>query len=63
MSLRFRLLKPLLTETAIKQKGKADVVISKSKVKYSETRKVEIAKEINMLYDDLFIIKLAINNF
>lgn len=63
MSLRFRLLKPLLTETSIKQKGKADVVISKSKVKYSEERKVEISKEINILYDDFFMIKLAINNF
>lgn len=63
MSLRFRLLKPLLTETSIKQKGKADVVINKSKVKYSEARKVEISKEINILHDDFFMIKLAINNF
>ena len=63
ISLRYRLLKPLLTETSIKQKGKADVVISKSKVKYSEARKVEISKEINILHDDFFMIKLAINNF
>lgn len=63
MSLRFRLLKPLLTETSIKHKGKADVVINKSKVKYSEARKVEISKEINILHDDFFMIKLAINNF
>jgi hypothetical protein len=63
MSLRFKLLKPLLTETSIKQKGKADVVINKSKVKYSEARKVEISKEINILHDDFFMIKLAINNF
>lgn len=63
MSLRFRLLKPLLTETSIKQKGKADVVINKSKVKYSEARKVEISNEINILHDDFFMIKLAINNF
>ena len=63
ISQRFTCLKPLLTKTSIEKNGQADVIICNSKVKYSETRKVEIVKEINMLYDDLFVIKLAINNF